>query len=447
METSGVPEQCGAPVPALGGAGSLGANFLERGFAVVRGALGREDVAAFVRQLEEELAREPAPEGAAGAGAAGAGAGGGPDGDLLYDRTDIGRVSLHDRRTWPTGKKRRVVECAPFPQALPHWQALRRSERLAQALDDIVGAGCWEMPFNGDAADRHPQWSSGHPPRHWYFPIVFPEHEYLREACGRDGTGGAAGEDAGVPEHAACRPELRKIELHSWRDELAIAPFTSEASDAPARWQPVSRRRFRGKGWHIDVGPGFPNDALRHECGHPFQCVVLLLLLSDSDPGGGGTVMIPGSHVLVEEKLRAEGDAGISHEDLNAWCVEQVLAAIRSGSLALAPGAPPGSACPGLPSKEVEPAARGRSDAVEGAEGQHEDGAGLRAGDLTLPHVATQIVGKAGDVVLMHPLMLHCGSTNLSSRVRIMSNGMVRMKKAVFEERGGMRFATRRVQR
>jgi hypothetical protein len=40
--------------------------------------------------------------------------------------------------------------------------------------------------------------------------------------------------------------------------------------------------------------------------------------------------------------------------------------------------------------------------------------------------------------------MLHCGSTNLSSRVRIMGNGMVRMKQTVFEERGGMRFALRR---
>jgi hypothetical protein len=49
-------------------------------------------------------------------------------------------------------------------------------------------------------------------------------------------------------------------------------------------------------------------------------------------------------------------------------------------------------------------------------------------------------VGNSGDVVLMHPLMVHCGSTNLSSRVRIMGNGMVRLRRDVFEERGGMYF-------
>lgn len=58
--------------------------------------------------------------------------------------------------------------------------------------------------------------------------------------------------------------------------------------------------------------------------------------------------------------------------------------------------------------------------------------------------MATQIVGKAGDVVLMHPLMLHCGSTHLSSRVRVMGNGMVRLKRDVFEQRGGMLFVRER---
>ena len=44
----------------------------------------------------------------------------------------------------------------------------------------------------------------------------------------------------------------------------------------------------------------------------------------------------------------------------------------------------------------------------------------------------------------MHPLMLHCGSTHLSSRVRVMGNGMVRLKRDVFEQRGGMLFARER---
>ena len=44
----------------------------------------------------------------------------------------------------------------------------------------------------------------------------------------------------------------------------------------------------------------------------------------------------------------------------------------------------------------------------------------------------------------MHPLMLHCGSTHLSSRVRVMGNGMVRLKRDVFEQRGGMLFVRER---
>jgi len=95
--------------------------------------------------------------------------------------------------------------------------------------------------------------------------------------CGFKVSGGGGGEEGGggggggggahavdlvqnhtSDAHAERRPP-RKIELHSWRDELVMGAFTSEALDAPARWQPVSRRRFRGKGWHIDVGPGFPN--------------------------------------------------------------------------------------------------------------------------------------------------------------------------------------------
>ena len=132
-------------------------------------------------------------------------------------------------------------------------------------------------------------------------------------------------------EAALARGEVPVQEVKKSVKEFTLS--TAEARDARDRWQPVSRRRFRGKGWHIDVGPGFPNDGLRYAAGHPFQCVVLLLLLSDSDAGGGGTVMIPGSHRMVEAKLKNEEPAGVSHENLNAWCVQQVLAAVKSETL------------------------------------------------------------------------------------------------------------------
>ena len=124
---------------------------------------------------------------------------------------------------------------------------------------------------------------------------------------------------------------------------------------------------------------------------------------------------------MVAEKLRGQGAVGISHEDLNAWCVEQVLDAIKAERLAIRDGS--GDGCIATERAQEQ---RGASDSP------HE-----------LPREARQIVGKAGDVVLMHPLVVHCGSTNLSSRVRIMGNGMVRMKRHVFEQRGGMLFATR----
>ena len=41
-------------------------------------------------------------------------------------------------------------------------------------------AGAWELPFNEEPAPLHPQWDAAVPVRHWYFPVVFPEHEYPR---------------------------------------------------------------------------------------------------------------------------------------------------------------------------------------------------------------------------------------------------------------------------
>jgi hypothetical protein len=62
----------------------------------------------------------------------------------------------------------------------------------------------------------------------------------------------------------------------------------TRCSPAMARrlWQPVNRRRVVGRGWHIDVGPGFGNDEVRTTKGDARQGVILLVLLSDWAPGG-----------------------------------------------------------------------------------------------------------------------------------------------------------------
>ena len=48
-----------------------------------------------------------------------------------------------------------------------------------------------------------------------------------------------------------------------------------------------------------------------------------------------------------------------------------------------------------------------------------------------------QFTGRAGDVILLHPLVLHSGTTNWSGAARLMGNGMVRWTQAAFDARVG----------
>mmetsp|Transcript_6472 Transcript_6472/g.15995 ORF Transcript_6472/g.15995 Transcript_6472/m.15995 type:complete len:205 (-) Transcript_6472:120-734(-) len=181
----------------------------------------------------------------------------------------------------------------------------------------------------------------------------------------------------------------RPITLCSWKEELAaLGAWTDEALDAATRWQPVSRRRIRGKGWHIDIGPGCPTTGMRRTAGHALQGMVLIVLLSDWEAGGGGTVLWPGSQHLVRAKLAGhESEGGISHDDLNKWCADYMLGLVRREALKLS--------------------------------------ASMNSDD---EHTLVQVTGNAGDIVLVHPWLIHAGTTNLRSRVRLMANGMVRVK-------------------
>ena len=42
--------------------------------------------------------------------------------------------------------------------------------------------------------------------------------------------------------------------------------------------------------------------------------------------------------------------------------------------------------------------------------------------------VIEQVVGMAGDIVLLHPWCVHSGTTNFGTRPRLMLNGMARIK-------------------
>ena len=180
------------------------------------------------------------------------------------------------------------------------------------------------------------------------------------------------------------------------------ADATALDSTTP-RWEPVNRRRVRGKGWHVDIGPGFDTDWRRKLAGHPCQGAVALVLLSDWAPGGGGTAFIRGSHRWVAREIASREPDGVRHQELNAWVIRTVAEASASGRLPLAHDAE---------------ALRERSD---------------RLG------IVEQIVGRAGAVALLHPWLAHCGTTNLSDAPRLMANGMVRVTPEAFARDGGVR--------
>ena len=90
---------------------------------------------------------------------------------------------------------------------------------------------------------------------------------------------------------------------------------------------------------------------------------------------------VPGSHIWVAKRLlQAEREgSGLVHQQLNSWCVQEMVRRIKSGHVLIPPPGDHGRRC-------------------------------ANSQGVTL---LEQIVGKAGDVVLMHPWLIHCGTTNL----------------------------------
>eukprot|EP00038_Savillea_parva_P015529 m.220690 g.220690 ORF g.220690 m.220690 type:complete len:430 (-) comp31318_c0_seq1:103-1392(-) len=401
--------------------GSL-ADFHDAGFCVVRGALDDDTVRGFVQQVDAELRLA--------------------EGTVADSERTVQALALDDPQTWPSGGQRRVVECAPLGQGA-HWKALSTSPRLVHALDTLLGHGAWEIETN----------TRDSPIRFFYAPVVFPEasandrcdtkpHHRKQGDVNRTAPSGSGQDACGTvtpSPHADAPPPPapRLVELMSWREERKTFGAGPAQRVPPQRWQPVNRRRFRGKGWHIDVGPGFDGSAVRSLQGHPFQGVVLLLVLSDWDVGGGGTCMVHGSHKWVHDQMVAAGPEGISHDDLNRWCVDHMIQRARDQTLRLDETGPLGAHIREGVDVDTTVPCEVDSDAPD-------DGAGVRGDNTTsgtqgspadLP-CAVQIVAKAGDVVIMHPLIIHSGTTNLSDAPRIMANGMARIRQDVFDTKG-----------
>jgi ectoine hydroxylase-related dioxygenase (phytanoyl-CoA dioxygenase family) len=140
----------------------------------------------------------------------------------------------------------------------------------------------------------------------------------------------------------------------------------------------------------------------------------LLLLLSDWDRGAGGTVLLPGSHSWVFAKLKEHDDAGepLTHSQLNEWVVARMRALVTGGRVVLTSD---------NASTSTRETIRWNSQ-------------GPTNGDSC---TGVQITGKAGDVVLMHPLLVHSGTTNLCPKLpRILANGMACIDDSILSTRG-----------
>ena len=83
---------------------------------------------------------------------------------------------------------------------------------------------------------------------------------------------------------------------NDYRFEGIFVPIFNKNTAGSRAFYPVNRRRVLGKGWHVDIGPGFDAKAQRSINGHPMQGLILLVLLTDSHEGGGGTAFVRGSH-------------------------------------------------------------------------------------------------------------------------------------------------------
>ena len=346
---------------------SSSSSFFNHGWSIIPNCLDTDTISSFTSELSDQLAA-----------------------GIHADSGCASPVHLADPQTWPQGRARRVMECVPRGD-LPHWDALASSPALCRALDELVGVGAWELPRNAVGEGGKLEG-----PRHFYAPVAFPEASAAEQ--------GAAAGRGSLP----C-PGPRRALFMSCVEEAAGAGGVPTAREAACRWHPVSRRRFLNKGWHLDQGPGFPGDGARGLEGDPRQCVVVLLLLSDWAPGGGGTAVVPGSHLWVLRDIARAAAAGgppPTHEALNLACVRRMRAQTEAGRVLLA------CAC------GAEEHAAAAVTASAGARLPNDiEGNG--------PLLVQQLCGKAGDVVLMHPLLLHSGTTNLRESARLMINGMV----------------------
>jgi len=167
------------------------------------------------------------------------------------------------------------------------------------------------------------------------------------------------------------------------------------AAASSISFYPVNRRRVLGKGYHVDLGPGFDARLQRNMHGHPMQGLILLVLLSDSHEGAGGTFFVRRSHqTLLRKKLFAA--VKTTNEDLNNYAQQAVQDLITTGDLYLSYEKP-----------------------------------------LFKTNIIEQIVSGKGSIVILHPWVIHGGTSNHNrDNLRIMMNGMIRYSEDAYVNHG-----------
>ena len=180
-------------------------------------------------------------------------------------------------------------------------------------------------------------------------------------------------------------PDLRR---------LANALLGEGAWDEPRLWGqplvtlPTPRPVLPRPSWHFDL----PGAAYQP----PLPGLRVFTVLEPLGPGGGGTLVVTGSHRLALDLTRAAGpiSSPVLRKTLRAadpWLTAVIDAATdQVGALMAAP-------------------------AVVGG----------------IPLAVEQITGEPGDLILMHPLMLHGVAHNGSDRVRMMVTSTVWRKALV----------------
>lgn len=158
----------------------------------------------------------------------------------------------------------------------------------------------------------------------------------------------------------------------SWRDSL-IVNLGSPGAPRP----PPQRQHLRGlHGWHVD------GDFFVHYLDSPEQGLLVVPLFSDVPPGGGGTAIYPGGMRQIARHLYEH----------------------------------PEGVCPRMHPRGSPDFRAGRAGffntiARQGADGDY-----------------VEVCGRAGDVYVLHPLMLHSATNNELRNVRIITNPPVSLK-------------------